>query len=475
MHAAARPSEAVAFARQQGVGDLLRRSARRYPDKTAVVASGRRVTYAEFDEAVNRCANSLTSQGLGKGDRLGLLSHNSWQFAVLAFAAARLGLVLVPVNFMLTAPEVAYILEHADVAALVAEDSLVGTAEEALRLAGLEAAVRGMIVLSGGRPEGYQEWADVDTWIDGPGDDSEVLVAVEDDDPIRLMYTSGTESRPKGVLLTSRSLISQYVSCAIDGGMDKDDVELHTLPLYHCAQLDCFFGVDVYLGATSIILPAPDAGQTLATIEREGVTKLFCPPTVWISLLRHPDFDRHDLSTLVKGYYGASAMPVEVLREIRQRLPHLQLWNFYGQTRRARMRAGCARSGQPEPRRACPRGCTPPGACRGGRRRCATRRRRRPPPRPATGRSAPATPCAARSARGAGAGAWRAAPVRARTSRAWSRGRWPRRCGSGTVASPQPCSANSAVRPFADGVAQVLRRGSRRRTATACARPTPRP
>ena len=181
----------------------------------------------------------------------------------------------------------------------------------------------------------HEQWTDVDSWIDGPADASEVLVTVEDDAPIRLMYTSGTESRPKGVVLTSRSLISQYVSCAIDGGMDKDDVELHTLPLYHCAQLDCFFGVDVYLGATSIILPGPDPSQMLETIERERVTKLFCPPTVWISLLKHPEFDARDLSSLVKGYYGASAMPIEVLREIRRRLPQLQLWNFYGQTEMA--------------------------------------------------------------------------------------------------------------------------------------------
>ena len=91
--------------------------------------------------------------------------------------------------------------------------------------------------------------------------------------------------------------------------------------MYHCAQLDCFFSVDVYLGATSIILPGPDPAALLATIARERVTKLFCPPTVWISLLRHPDFDTTDLSSLRKGYYGASPMPVEVLRELQRRLP----------------------------------------------------------------------------------------------------------------------------------------------------------
>src|SRR5207253_2731811 len=93
--------------------------------------------------------------------------------------------------------------------------------------------------------------------------------------------------------------------------------------------------VDVYLGATSIILRGPDPAALLATIEEESVTKLFCPPTVWISLLRHPDFDTRDLSSLRKGYYGASPMPVEVLRELRRRLPDVRFWNFYGQTEMA--------------------------------------------------------------------------------------------------------------------------------------------
>src|SRR6478609_9673672 len=117
--------------------------------------------------------------------------------------------------------------------------------------------------------------------------------------------------------------------------MSADDVELHTMPLYHCAQLDCFLGVDVYLGATSIILPAPDPGAILRAIEEHRVTKFFAPPTIWIGLLRHPDFDATDLSSLRKGYYGASPMPVAVLEEMRRRLPDVDLWNFYGQTEMA--------------------------------------------------------------------------------------------------------------------------------------------
>jgi fatty-acyl-CoA synthase len=320
---------AIARARQHALGDLLHRTARRYPDKLAVVAGDLRVSYAEFDAAVNRAAHALADRGLVKGDRLALLSHNCWQFAVLTFATAELGVVLVPVNFMLGPDEIAFILRHSGARGLVAEDALAATAQEALAAAGTDVAVRGWIGLSGAAPS--TGWEDVDPWW-REGDDTALDVAVADDDPLRLMYTSGTESRPKGVMLSSRSLIAQYVSCTVDGGMAPDDVEVHALPMYHCAQLDCFFSVDVYLGATSIILPGPDPAALLATIEREHVTKLFCPPTVWISLLRHPDFDTTDLSSLRKGYYGASPMPVEVLKELQRRLPDVSLWNFYGQT-----------------------------------------------------------------------------------------------------------------------------------------------
>ncbi len=318
-------------ARQHSLGDLLRRSANRFPAKLAVKSGDTSLTFAELDAAVSRTAAALTAEGLAKGDRLALLSHNCWQFVVLSFATARVGVILVPVNFMLGPDEIGYLLEHSGATAFVAEDLLVDTAEKAIASAGATITTRGAIRLSGA--EAPAGWTDVQRWVDHDGSPPQVPVA--DDDPLRLMYTSGTESRPKGAILSSRSLMWQYVSCIVDGGMEGDDVEVHALPLYHTAQLDCFLGPDVYLGATSIILPAPDPAALLRTIETERVTKLFCPPTVWISLLRSPHFDSTDLSSLRKGYYGASPMPVEVLRELQQRLPGVRLWNFYGQTEMA--------------------------------------------------------------------------------------------------------------------------------------------
>lgn len=323
-------SATIASARRHGLADLLARTASRTPDHPALIWRGETDSFAALDEAVNRAANALTERGVARGDRVAVFSHNCREFIVVYFALARIGAISVPINFMLNAEEVAYILDHSGAVGVVAEDALGDTITAAIGDRTLN--VRGWISLAGGpAPDG---WEVVDDWF-AHADATPPVVIVGDDDPIQLMYTSGTESRPKGAVMTSRTLIQQYVGCIVDGGMTADDVEVHALPFYHCAQLHCFLTVDVYLGATSIVLPGPDPAQLLATIERYRVTKLFCPPTVWIGLLRHPDFDTTDLSSLRKGYYGASPMPAEVLRELAERLPGVSLWNFYGQTEMA--------------------------------------------------------------------------------------------------------------------------------------------
>lgn len=318
--------------RSNSVGDLLRRTSRRFPRKLALVDGEVRWSFEELDAAVNRVANHLRARGVSHGDRVALVSHNCWQFVVLAFALARIGAILVPLNFMLKRQELAYILGHAEATGLVVEDGLFPEVAAALDIGVIAPRVRGWIPLAANTaPDG---WETVDGWA-FEGDPSPPDIYVADDDPLRLMYTSGTESRPKGVMLSSRSLIAQYASCIIDGGMEGADVELHSLPLYHCAQMDCFLGPDISLGATSIIARSPDPMTIFDAIGREKVTKFFAPPTVWISLLRHPSFAEGALLSLRKGYYGASPMPVEVLRELLEELPQIRLWNFYGQTEMA--------------------------------------------------------------------------------------------------------------------------------------------
>ncbi len=303
----------------------------RFPDKVAIIDGDTRLSFREFDGLVARLSSALLHEGVAKGDRLAVLSHNCWEFAVLAFATARIGVILVPINFMLGSDEISYILKHSGASVFVVEDALVPVADDAVSALGSYVSPDRIVISRPGTAAGRNGWRNINEWFFS-NTRFAPPVDVSDDDPIRLMYTSGTESRPKGVLLSSRSLMWQYVSCVIDGSMSASDIELHALPLYHCAQLDCFLEPDIYLGATSVLLRGADAATILRTIESEQITKFFAPPTVWISLLRHPTFDSTDLTSLRKGYYGASPMPVEVLKEIQRRLPGVQLWNFYGQT-----------------------------------------------------------------------------------------------------------------------------------------------
>ena len=318
-------------ARSQQLGDLLRRSAARYPDKTALVFRDHTDTFRELDAAVNRAAHALEERGIAKGDRVALFTHNNRAFVVLRFALARLGAITTPINFMLNAHDVAYILNHSGARMMIAEDGLCAVADAALNEAGTDMP---RFVIPHGGVEAPEGWEPVSTLLDHT-DDTEVWRDVGADDPIQMMYTSGTESRPKGALLTSAALYAQYVSCIVDGEMTADAVSLHCLPLFHCAQLDCFLSPDLYLGVSSILHDKADPAEMLAAVEAHGVTKLFCPPTIWIALLRHPDFDTRDLSSLQAGYYGASIMPTAVIEELSRRLPQMRLFNFYGQTEMA--------------------------------------------------------------------------------------------------------------------------------------------
>ena len=276
----------LAAARSHALGDIPRRSARKQPDKIAIVDGEVSLTFGEFERLVDRAAAALQDNGFGPGDRMALLAHNCWQYAVLGFATARAGVVLVPVNFMLTAEEISFILGHSKVTGFIVEADLVPTAEKAMRLGGTVITRSAVVPPGQSLPTGWEDFA---TWLttESPAPHPHV----DDDQMVRLMYTSGTESHPKGAMHSSRSLMGNYISTIIAGAMESDDVEVHSLPLYHCAQLDNFLITDVYLGATSIIVSRPDPELVLRSIEKYRATNYFAPPTVWISLLRSPVFD----------------------------------------------------------------------------------------------------------------------------------------------------------------------------------------
>ncbi len=321
----------IALARQQALGNLLRRSARRYPEKSAIECGSHvRWSYAQFDALCDQLASGLLASGLEKGTRVAVLARNSHSFALLRFALARAGGVLVPINFMLNAEEIAFILEHSSATSLCVDAEFADIGREAASRGGAVERFWGLENEAGETPKGLDSLnelaaATMETAaLDG--------VEVYGSDLAQIIYTSGTESRPKGALLNHDALIWEYVTCLVDTRIEADDVILHALPLYHCAQLDVFLGPSLYVGGTNIITATPTPGNIIGKISKRGISSFFAPPTVWIAILRDEAATAEALAMLRKGYYGASIMPVEVLKELIDRFPALSLWNLYGQT-----------------------------------------------------------------------------------------------------------------------------------------------
>ncbi len=312
----------ITRARRNTIGDALRRSAARSPEKDAVIFGERRWSYAELDAGANRVANALLAQGLEKGDRVAAYGMNSDAYVLLWLGCVRAGLIHVPVNFHLAGEELLYLLNQSGSKALFYDPGFEANVEDVRDEAG--ATIHGTLY------EGGE--LDVVSLAQSEDDASEPEADLDEEDVAQILYTSGTTSAPKGATLTHRALMAEYVSCIEALEYHHDDRALHSLPLYHSAQMHVFLMPDLLVGTTNFVAVQPDPEQCCALIEREKVNSMFAPPTVWISFLRHQAFEEHDLASLKKVQYGASTMPVPVLRELRERLPDPRFYNCYGQS-----------------------------------------------------------------------------------------------------------------------------------------------
>jgi fatty-acyl-CoA synthase len=316
----------LAAARRNTIGDALRRAAAKFRDGDALIFGARRWSYAALDRAADRAAARLLGLGLARGDRVVAYGRNSDAYLLAWLGCVRAGLVHVPANYALTAGELGYVVEQSGARAIICDEALAANAASA--------AERGKIVIMG-RFDGTASPGGLDilaTALDERAPVPAVDAGLEETDLAQLLYTSGTTAAPKGAMMTHRALIAEYISCIVDLELAGTDRSLAALPLYHSAQMHVFLMPHLLVGATTILIAAPAPDICLKLIEEQRITSFFAPPTVWISLLRHDDFARRDLSSLQKIYYGASIMPVPVLQELRQRLPGVRPFNCYGQS-----------------------------------------------------------------------------------------------------------------------------------------------
>lgn len=310
------------------LGEISRRSAARYPKETAIVFRNKTLTFQELEDEACRFANLMLTLGVKKGDAVAILAFNSPYYPISLLGLAKIGAAQVPVNFMLNSEEIAYVVTHSGAQIFLVEDALLPLVEARKELF---PAIKkwGLIPIGSDKlPAGYFNLAEAMKPMSTKQPDMEISV----EDIVQIPYTSGTESKPKGAMLSHRALMSQYFSCIIDGQYETQDVCIHALPLFHCAQLHCYLMPFIYTGSKNIILHKADPIEMMKAIEKYKGTHMFSPPTVWIGILNHPQFKNFNLASLKKATYGASIMPVEIIKQLDQNFPGIRLWNYYGQT-----------------------------------------------------------------------------------------------------------------------------------------------
>ncbi|WP_079403810.1 fatty acyl-CoA synthetase [Streptomyces sp. 3211] len=308
-----RTVRALRAVRDNTVDGLVRDSARRVPDRPAVRYRERTWTYAELDAAVSTGAAVLRERyGLAAGDRVATYAHNCDAYLIAYLACARAGLTHVPVNQNLTGEDLVYILDDSASALVLADPDLAGRIPGGRRVRALRDA-----------PDSFL------------AELAEPLPFEAGRDPgalAQLLYTSGTTALPKGAMMTHRALVHEYESAIEALDLAGDDRPVHSLPLYHSAQMHVFLLPYLAVGARNTIVDAPVAERIFDLVEAGEADSLFAPPTVWIGLANHPEFAVRELGALRKAYYGASIMPVPVLERLRERLPGLGFYNCFGQS-----------------------------------------------------------------------------------------------------------------------------------------------
>jgi len=286
------------------LGDVPKKGATLFPEKTALVFEGIRISYRELNERVNRLANALIDLGCKKGERLAILSENTHKYMEVYFATAKAGMSVTPLNFRLSDSELPNIVNNSEAVICIAGD---GYEERFQALSDELENIKTWIALDT-HHEGYLYYEDLIRNASG----EEPEVEVNEDDLMVLMYTGGTTGLPKGVMLSHRNILSAMYGLIIGYSLTRHDIECFILPLFHISlwPVLCILMV----GGRVVIVRKPDLQSTLKTIEDEKCTHIVLVPTLLVWILDLPNLDEFNLSSLRSITYAGSPMPPEVLK-----------------------------------------------------------------------------------------------------------------------------------------------------------------
>ena len=295
------------------------------PDKCAIRFNGCNLSYAELASSINRLADALKRElGHGHGDRIAYLGLNSPEMIVLLFACARIGAILVPMNWRLADPEHIHTLNHSKPGSIFVMPGFVEQVEN------IRPQVGPLARITFG--EARDGWISFRTLLSAgsaaaPGMNENLA------DPVLLCYTSGTTGKPKGALLTKNALVWNAVNATHMHNLTSDDVILTVLPMFHVGGLDIQTLPALHAGATVVIQDRFDADAFYTAIEQDGITLTLLVPTVVDTLINDPRWESADFSRLRMISVGSTVVPEEMVRTVGERgVPLVQV---YGSTETA--------------------------------------------------------------------------------------------------------------------------------------------
>lgn len=308
------------------LGEILRRNALMSPDKEALIFEDKKLTYKEFNSRVNSLSNALIDLGVKKSTKVSAMLFNCYQQCEAFFAVAKAGAVSVPINFRLREKELEYLLNHSDTEFFILGEEFINTFDYKKTR-----KIKKYICLGEKIPENMVDYEDLIKNYP----DHEPLIEIVDDDPAFIMYTSGTTGKPKGAVLTHKNQIMSGINLLYEIGMSTSTTEnekvLLVAPIFHEAALSGLITA-VFMVATIVVMKYFIPEKVLETIQKEKITVTFQAPAMSAFLLEVPNFSDYNLSSLRIYISGAAILPTETKNRILKKIPHINLFDGFGQT-----------------------------------------------------------------------------------------------------------------------------------------------
>jgi fatty-acyl-CoA synthase len=293
----------------QGIGFWLSKRHLLHPEKEAVVDGDRRLTYRALDERVNRLSNALTALGLAYGDRCGILAYNCAEYVEVIFAAAKLGLILVPLNWRLSPAELAFHLNDSASCLLFFDASFAETVN-ALKP---QCPISQFVVIG---PKGIDGAKPYEALLGQQADPvPQTEAAVDLDTPHILMYTAGTTGRPKGAILSQGASFYNALNLLLDMNFTPSDRNLSVLPMFHIGGIGLFTLPILYAGGAVVIQRTFDPAVTLNLLKRERITLFFGVAAIFLFLIQHPEFNPAAFDTVRVVMSGGAPLPVSLVKQ----------------------------------------------------------------------------------------------------------------------------------------------------------------